>query len=106
MDPARKRTVRLVVALELRGRRTRAAGFSGAGKVIGWPFFAKTGEAPHSATAQFFINVKDNDFLNFRGETAQGWGYTVFGRVVSGMGSGRRGGAGAVSLISCSHNTQ
>lgn len=40
---------------------------------------------PHSATAQFFINVADNDFLNHRGRTAQGWGYTAFGRVVKGM---------------------
>ena len=39
---------------------------------------------PHSATAQFFINVKDNDFLNHSGKTMQGWGYTVFGKVVGG----------------------
>ena len=41
--------------------------------------------APHSATTQFFINGTDNDFLNFRSESAQGWGYAVFGKVVSGM---------------------
>ena len=40
--------------------------------------------APHSATAQFFINVKDNDFLNFTAPTASGWGYAVFGKVVAG----------------------
>ncbi|WP_337263384.1 MULTISPECIES: peptidylprolyl isomerase B [unclassified Serratia (in: enterobacteria)] len=40
---------------------------------------------PHSATAQFFINVVDNDFLNFRGENAQGWGYCVFAEVAEGM---------------------
>jgi peptidyl-prolyl cis-trans isomerase B (cyclophilin B) len=40
---------------------------------------------PHSATAQFFINTKDNDFLNHTGKTPQGWGYAVFGRVVEGM---------------------
>ncbi|GAA6169443.1 peptidylprolyl isomerase [Sessilibacter corallicola] len=40
---------------------------------------------PHSATAQFFINVKDNDFLNFSGKNTQGWGYCVFGKVVEGM---------------------
>ena len=40
---------------------------------------------PHSATAQFFINVKDNDFLNFSSETQQGWGYAVFGKVSEGM---------------------
>lgn len=39
---------------------------------------------PHSATAQFFINVKDNDFLNHSGKTAQGWGYAVFGKIVEG----------------------
>jgi peptidyl-prolyl cis-trans isomerase B (cyclophilin B) len=41
--------------------------------------------APHSATAQFFINVADNDFLNFRSPDANGWGYCVFGRVAEGM---------------------
>jgi cyclophilin family peptidyl-prolyl cis-trans isomerase len=40
---------------------------------------------PHSATSQFFINVTDNTFLNFRDETPQGWGYCVFGRVIEGM---------------------
>jgi peptidyl-prolyl cis-trans isomerase B (cyclophilin B) len=40
---------------------------------------------PHSATAQFFINVKHNRFLDFQSETQQGWGYAVFGRVVEGM---------------------
>jgi cyclophilin family peptidyl-prolyl cis-trans isomerase len=40
---------------------------------------------PHSASAQFFINVKNNDFLNYRESTARGWGYAVFGKVVSGM---------------------
>lgn len=40
---------------------------------------------PHSATAQFFINVVDNDFLNFSSETPNGWGYCVFGKVVDGM---------------------
>jgi len=40
---------------------------------------------PHSATAQFFINIKDNDFLNHSGKNAQGWGYAVFGKVSVGM---------------------
>jgi peptidyl-prolyl cis-trans isomerase B (cyclophilin B) len=40
---------------------------------------------PHSATAQFFINLKDNDFLDYRNSTSQGWGYCVFGRVAAGM---------------------
>lgn len=40
---------------------------------------------PNSATAQFFINVVDNDFLNYRAPTTQGYGYAVFGQVISGM---------------------
>ncbi|MBU2884140.1 peptidyl-prolyl cis-trans isomerase [Gilvimarinus agarilyticus] len=44
---------------------------------------ARTGD-PHSATAQFFINVKDNGFLNHTGKNAQGWGYCVFGKVTEG----------------------
>lgn len=40
---------------------------------------------PHSASAQFFINVKDNDFLDHTAETMEGWGYAVFGKVVEGM---------------------
>jgi peptidyl-prolyl cis-trans isomerase B (cyclophilin B) len=39
---------------------------------------------PHSATAQFFINVADNGFLNHKDESPQGWGYAVFGKVVGG----------------------
>jgi peptidyl-prolyl cis-trans isomerase B (cyclophilin B) len=45
---------------------------------------ARTG-VRDSATAQFFINVKDNDFLNYSGESPQGWGYAVFGKVVEGQ---------------------
>lgn len=41
--------------------------------------------APHSASSQFFINVSDNTFLNFKSESAQGWGYAVFGKVTEGM---------------------
>ena len=44
---------------------------------------ARTGD-PHSATAQFFINVADNGFLNHTAPSQQGWGYAVFGKVVSG----------------------
>lgn len=40
--------------------------------------------APHSASSQFFINTKDNDFLNFTSESPSGWGYAVFGKVVAG----------------------
>jgi cyclophilin family peptidyl-prolyl cis-trans isomerase len=45
---------------------------------------ARTGD-PHSATAQFFINSKNNDSLNYRSKTQQGWGYAAFGKVVEGM---------------------
>ena len=45
---------------------------------------ARTSE-PHSATAQFFVNVADNDFLDYKGPSPQGWGYCVFGRVTAGQ---------------------
>jgi len=45
---------------------------------------ARTGD-PHSASAQFFVNTVNNDFLNHKSKTPQGWGYTVFGKVVEGM---------------------
>jgi len=45
---------------------------------------ARTSE-PHSATAQFFINVADNDFLDYKGPSPQGWGYCVFGKVAAGQ---------------------
>ena len=45
---------------------------------------ARTGD-PHSATAQFFINSVNNDFLNHKSKTQQGWGYVVFGKVIAGM---------------------
>ena len=63
--------------------------------------------APHSATAQFFINTTDNGFLDFKSETPQGWGYAVFGRVVAGtevvdaiesVRTGRKGGHDDVPL--------
>ena len=57
---------------------------NGLKNTIGTLAMARTND-PHSATAQFFINVADNDFLNFRGENAQGWGYCVFAEVVEGM---------------------
>jgi peptidyl-prolyl cis-trans isomerase B (cyclophilin B) len=61
--------------------------------------------APHSASAQFFINVADNDFLDHKSPTPQGWGYAVFGKVVGGqdivdrlkgVATGNRGGHGDV----------
>ncbi len=51
---------------------------------IGTVAMARTME-PHSASAQFFINVADNDFLNHSGKNAQGWGYAVFGKVSAGL---------------------
>ena len=65
---------------------------------------ARTGD-PHSATAQFFINVADNGFLNHTAPSAQGWGYAVFGKVVKGtdvvdkikaVATGNKGGHGDV----------
>jgi peptidyl-prolyl cis-trans isomerase B (cyclophilin B) len=63
--------------------------------------------APHSASAQFFINVKNNDFLNFKSESPEGWGYAVFGKVVAGtevvdaiekVGTGSSGGHGDMPI--------
>jgi peptidyl-prolyl cis-trans isomerase B (cyclophilin B) len=51
---------------------------------VGTLAMARTSD-PHSASAQFFINVKNNSFLNHSGKTMQGWGYAVFGRVIEGM---------------------
>jgi len=51
---------------------------------IGTLAMARTSD-PHSATSQFFINVRDNAFLNHKNKTAQGWGYAVFGKVTEGM---------------------
>lgn len=57
---------------------------NGLKNTVGTLAMART-QDPHSASAQFFINVADNDFLDFRAPTAQGWGYCVFGEVVDGM---------------------
>jgi peptidyl-prolyl cis-trans isomerase B (cyclophilin B) len=57
---------------------------NGLKNVTGSLAMARTGD-PHSATAQFFINVKDNDFLDFRSPDINGWGYCVFGKVINGM---------------------
>ena len=56
---------------------------NGLKNALGTIAMART-QDPHSATAQFFINVQDNDFLNHTGENMQGWGYAVFGRVTEG----------------------
>lgn len=57
---------------------------NGLGNVVGSVAMARTSD-PHSASAQFFINVQDNSFLNHRDKSMQGWGYCVFGKVVEGM---------------------
>ncbi len=57
---------------------------NGLPNVVGSVAMARTME-PHSASAQFFINVADNSFLNHSAPTVQGWGYAVFGEVVEGM---------------------
>ena len=62
---------------------------NGLKNTTGMVAMARTAD-PHSASAQFFINVADNPFLNFRYPTQQGYGYTVFGRVVDGMDVVRR----------------
>jgi len=57
---------------------------NGLSNKIGTIAMARTSD-PHSASAQFFINVVDNAFLDFKAPTAQGWGYAVFGEVIAGM---------------------
>ncbi len=57
---------------------------NGLSNVTGTIAMARTMD-PHSASAQFFINVKDNGFLDHTAETMEGWGYAVFGKVVEGM---------------------
>lgn len=57
---------------------------NGLKNVNGSVAMARTND-PHSASAQFFINVNDNDFLNHSSPTPQGWGYAVFGKVVEGL---------------------
>ncbi|MCG3171751.1 MAG: Peptidyl-prolyl cis-trans isomerase B [Pseudomonadales bacterium] len=57
---------------------------NGLKNTVGTIAMARTND-PHSATAQFFINVSDNHFLDHSSPTPQGWGYAVFGRVVTGM---------------------
>jgi peptidyl-prolyl cis-trans isomerase B (cyclophilin B) len=57
---------------------------NGVKNAVGTVAMARTND-PHSATCQFFINVAENDFLNFRNESEQGWGYCVFAKVIEGM---------------------
>jgi len=72
------------------GMQQKAAGASieneadnGLGNVTGSIAMARTSD-PHSASAQFFINSNDNEFLNHKSKTADGWGYAVFGNVIEG----------------------
>jgi len=73
---------------ELQQKETRASieneADNGLQNNTGTLAMARTAD-PHSASAQFFINVKDNDFLNHKRKDMQGWGYAVFGKVSSGM---------------------
>lgn len=64
------------------GAEAKAKG--GPTNTVGTIAMARTNN-PHSASAQFFINVNNNDFLNHSAPSAQGWGYVVFGKVISGM---------------------
>ncbi|NQW67641.1 MAG: peptidylprolyl isomerase [Burkholderiales bacterium] len=64
------------------GAEVKAKG--GPTNTVGTIAMARTNN-PHSASSQFFINVKDNDFLNHSSPSAQGWGYVAFGKVISGM---------------------
>jgi peptidyl-prolyl cis-trans isomerase B (cyclophilin B) len=57
---------------------------NGVANEVGTIAMART-QDPHSATAQFFINVNNNDFLNHSGKSVNGWGYCAFGKVVEGM---------------------
>uniref|UniRef100_A0A4W5LIV6 Peptidyl-prolyl cis-trans isomerase n=1 Tax=Hucho hucho TaxID=62062 RepID=A0A4W5LIV6_9TELE len=57
---------------------------NGLKNVIGTVAMARTND-PNSATSQFFINLVNNDFLDFRSKTPAGWGYTVFGKITAGM---------------------
>lgn len=57
---------------------------TGLKNLVGTIAMARTSD-PHSATSQFFINVANNDFLNFKSETPHGWGYCAFGKVTDGM---------------------
>ncbi len=66
------------------GEPIRNEGDNGLKNEVGAISMART-QDPHSATAQFFINVNDNDFLNHTAPNAQGWGYAVFGKVTEGM---------------------
>ena len=73
---------------EMQQKETKAAikneAANGLKNDIGTIAMARTPD-PHSATAQFFINVKDNDFLNYKDDSFQGFGYCVFGKVIEGM---------------------
>jgi peptidyl-prolyl cis-trans isomerase B (cyclophilin B) len=66
------------------GKSIRNEADNGLKNLRGTVAMARTSD-PHSATAQFFINLKDNDFLDFKAADARNWGYCVFGKVTEGM---------------------
>ncbi len=66
------------------GKPIRNEADNGLKNLRGTIAMARTSD-PHSATAQFFINLKDNDFLDYKSADARGWGYCVFGKVTEGM---------------------
>ncbi|MDQ7050256.1 MAG: peptidylprolyl isomerase [Enterobacterales bacterium] len=70
--------------LKATANRVKCESNNGLSNKVGTLAMARTSD-PHSATCQFFINTKDNDFLDFSAETMQGWGYCVFGEVTDGM---------------------
>ncbi len=78
----------VVWSLYLREKATRAPikneANNGLSNKVGTLAMARTME-PHSASSQFFINVNNNTFLDFRSESLDGWGYCVFGEVIEGM---------------------
>ena len=95
---------------DMKQRNTRAPiqneADNGLTNEVGTLAMARTSD-PHSASAQFFINVKNNAFLNYSSKTMQGWGYAVFGKVVSGtdivdkiegVKTGNKGGHGDVPV--------
>jgi len=65
-------------------RRVENEADNGLSNALGTIAMARTGD-PHSASSQFFINTAENDFLNYKSRSTQGWGYCVFGKVESGM---------------------
>ena len=88
-DPPLERSLQHIFRVRRRAEKpvrkpVRNEAGNGLRNEIGTVAMARTGE-PHSATAQFFINVSNNEFLNFKFPTPEGYGYAVFGKVTAGM---------------------